>query len=29
MSEKKNYWSQVWSAMNGAITFGKLSPKVT
>ena len=27
MSEKKNYWSQVWSAMNGAITFGKLSPK--
>ena len=27
MSEKKNFWSQVWSAMNGAITFGKLSPK--
>ena len=27
MSEKKNYWNQVWSAMNGAITFGKLSPK--
>ena len=27
MSEKKNYWSQVWSTMNGAITFGKLSPK--
>ena len=27
MSEKKNFWSQVWSAMNGSITFGKLSPK--
>ena len=27
MSAKKNFWSQVWSAMNGAITFGKLSPK--
>ena len=27
MSEKKNFWNQVWSAMNGAITFGKLSPK--
>ena len=27
MSEKKNFWSQVWSTMNGAITFGKLSPK--
>jgi len=27
MSEKKNFWNQVWSAMNGSITFGKLSPK--
>ena len=27
MSEKKNFWNQVWSAMNGAITFGKISPK--
>ena len=27
MSEKKNFWNQCWSAMNGAITFGKLSPK--
>ena len=27
MSAKKNFWNQVWSAMNGAITFGKLSPK--
>ena len=27
MSEKKNFWNQVWSAMNGAITFGKLSPE--
>ena len=27
MSEKKNFWGQVWSAMNGAITFGKISPK--
>ena len=27
MSEKKNFWGQVWSAMNGAITFGKLSPE--
>ena len=27
MSEKKNFWNQVISAMNGAITFGKLSPK--
>ena len=26
MSEKKNFWNQVISAMNGAITFGKLSP---
>ena len=24
MSEKKNFWNQVWSAMNGAITFGKI-----
>ena len=27
MSEKQNFWNQVISAMNGAITFGKLSPK--
>ena len=27
MSVKKNFWNQVWSAMNGAITFGKISPK--
>ena len=27
MSAKKNFWNQVWSAMNGAITFGKISPK--
>ena len=27
MSEKKNFWNQVISAMNGSITFGKLSPK--
>ena len=27
MSEKKNFWGQVISAMNGAITFGKISPK--
>ena len=27
MSEKKNFWNQVISAMNGAITFGKISPK--
>ena len=27
MSAKKNFWNQCWSAMNGAITFGKLSPK--
>ena len=27
MSTKKNFWSQVWSTMNGAISFGKLSPK--
>ena len=27
MSAKKNFWNQVWSAMNGSITFGKLSPK--
>ena len=27
MSEKKNFWNQVISAMNGAITFGKLSPE--
>ena len=27
MSEKKNFWNQVWSAMNGSITFGKLSPE--
>ena len=27
MSTKKNFWSQVWSTMNGAVSFGKLSPK--
>ena len=27
MSDKKNFWNQVISAMNGAITFGKLSPE--
>jgi len=27
MTAKKNFWNQVWSAMNGAITLGKLSPK--
>jgi hypothetical protein len=27
MSEKKNFWTQVWSAMNGALSFGSLSPK--
>ena len=27
MAEKQNFWNQVISAMNGAITFGKLSPK--
>ena len=27
MSAKKNFWNQVISAMNGAITFGKLSPE--
>ena len=27
MSEKKNFWNQVISAMNGSITFGKLSPE--
>ena len=27
MTAKKNFWNQVISAMNGAITFGKLSPK--
>jgi len=25
--KKRNFWNQVFSAMNGAITFGKLSPK--
>ena len=25
--KKKNFWNQVWSAMNGSITFGKLSPE--
>ena len=25
--KKRNFWNQVLSAMNGAITFGKLSPK--
>tara|TARA_Y100000361_G_scaffold68913_1_gene60751 strand:+ start:368 stop:928 length:561 start_codon:yes stop_codon:yes gene_type:complete len=24
---KRNFWSQIFSAMNGAITFGKISPK--
>ena len=28
MSEKKNFWNQVISAMNGAITFGKIRKKV-
>ena len=27
MSEKKNFWNQVISAMNGAITFGKIKPQ--
>ena len=27
MSEKKNFWTQVWSAMNGALSFGSISPK--
>ena len=27
MSLKKNFWNQVISAMNGAISFGKLSPE--
>ena len=27
MSEKKNFWNQCISAMNGVITFGKISPK--
>ena len=27
MSEKKNFWNQVISAMNGAITFGKITKK--
>ena len=27
MTQKKNFWNQVWSAMNGSITFGKLSPE--
>ena len=27
MSKKKNFWNQVISAMNGSITFGKLSPE--
>ena len=27
MSAKKNFWNQVISAMNGSITFGKLSPE--
>ena len=27
MTAKKNFWNQVWSAMNGSITFGKLSPE--
>jgi|TARA_R100000005_G_C4994893_1_gene201822 hypothetical protein len=26
MSEKKNFWTQVISAMNGALTFGGISP---
>jgi len=27
MAEKRNFWTQVWSAMNGALSFGGLSPK--
>ena len=27
MAEKRNFWTQVWSAMNGAMIFGGLSPK--
>ena len=27
MTAKKNFWNQVISAMNGSITFGKLSPE--
>ena len=27
MSEKKNFWTQVWSSMNGALSFGSISPK--
>ena len=27
MAEKRNFWTQVWSAMNGALIFGGLSPK--
>ena len=26
MTQKRNFWTQVWSSMNGAITFGGLSP---
>ena len=26
MAQKRNFWTQVWSSMNGAITFGGLSP---
>lgn len=26
MAKKRNFWTQVWSSMNGAITFGGLSP---
>lgn len=26
MAEKKNYWTQIWEAMNGALSFGSLSP---
>jgi hypothetical protein len=26
MSAKRNFWTQVWSAMNGALIFGGLSP---
>ena len=27
MAEKRNFWTQVLSAMNGALSFGGLSPK--
>ena len=27
MAEKRNFWTQVWGAMNGSLSFGSLSPK--